>query len=159
MIVSSYYIQKNFNRLRDIENNLCFKNELSDIRINEGDESIFYIKLFEHDCPICLELIYDKQDCIKTDCNHYFHKSCLHIYLHDKIYYQDEKCPLCRQILNYYPRICVYNFFENFYIYDDYYDTKFKWLFQPLTCDNCKKYIGMNNNCDKCLKYRLDGDK
>lgn len=85
MIVSSYYTQKKFNRLYDnnhIEDQLCFKNDLNDIRINEGDESIFYIELFKQECPICLELIYDKQDCIKTNCNHYFHKSCLHIYIY-----------------------------------------------------------------------------
>lgn len=51
MIVSSYYTQKKFNRLYDtfinddnhIEDQLCLKNDLNDVRINESDESIFIL--------------------------------------------------------------------------------------------------------------------
>ena len=48
----------------------------------------------EEDCPVCLQVI--KENCVKTNCNHIFHKEC--IIKHYNIS-TNKDCPICREKL------------------------------------------------------------
>lgn len=123
-----------------------------------------YIKLNTSECPICLEIIQFKHDCVLTPCNHFFHKKCLLTYLEELEY--PLPCPLCRTNLNI---LCVEYLItidggKNYkqFIIDDYLEnTKYNYMlhFSIIRCDLCKQSLGMNKHCQSCLRYRKNGMK
>ena len=61
----------------------------------------------EYTCPICLEIIEEKDQCI-INCNHIFCKSCLDNYITQQ---NKNTCPLCRgEIKNYSHQEYLHNF-------------------------------------------------
>ena len=67
----------------------------------------------QEDCPICLQPLNNKNELETTECNHTFHKKCLHTWC-----MTSETCPLCRNEL---PETCrKLQPIQNEYKADDY---------------------------------------
>ena len=80
----------------NIINHYLLSNKSSFVKIYKKDNHYFYKnnKLFmENYCTICLENYNCKQIIAILDCNHVFHKKCIHKWLSNK-----NMCPICRNI-------------------------------------------------------------
>ena len=121
-----------------------------------------YIK-FGEECPICFDPIKHKSNAYLTGCGHAFHRKCLFNTIQAKWEtkpFSTIKCPMCRAALGY-PEM-----FER-YVYsyerDNFLDRlEDFWLSKefrmPEFCSTGKHYLGMKNNCHRCLDYRNTGD-
>ena len=113
----------------------------------------------QEECSICLEQIMNKSNAYLTNCGHAFHKSCL--FKSYEIISDPNKfsCPLCRKHIFYPDFYCRYPQWGVFRTYKNYLDVLEEfWLSKDYTmvklCSSDKHYLGMNNNCVKCLEYR-----
>lgn len=126
-----------------------------------------YIK-FGEPCTICLNSIKYKKNAWITPCGHIFHKMCLinyyrHYETNNSIqkYSNEMPCPICREGLvlccigedsiDYYNELNSNGLdrLENFWL------TIENRL--PELCYKCKKILGFNKKCNKCLNYRKRG--
>lgn len=146
-------------------NNICYCNEEDDvIPLTIGDQNVkcklnvkCYIK-FGEECPVCLQEIIHKKNAYITGCGHSYHRLCLFKVFEEirkKNSYSSLKCCICRCFLGFPDLFQKYNFndnlfdqLENFWLSYDY--------IVPFYCKN-KHYIGMDNNCKRCIDYRITG--
>lgn len=123
-----------------------------------------YIKPYE-ECPICLEQISSKTNAYLTNCGHTFHKSCLfksyEINLHQCRKIFKFTCPLCRKDIFYpdfycrYPQWCVLPDEKNYLdVLEEFWLSKDYTIPELCRETNVNHYLGMKNNCMKCLNYR-----
>ena len=126
-----------------------------------------YIKQGE-ECAICMETIYQKNNAYLTSCGHSFHKTCLFNAFEIKAKNKHNfPCPLCRARLGYPEFYCRYtcNIFKdpNQISETNFLDTLEEfWLSKEFNliqiCSNGHNHaLGMKNNCDDCLDYRING--
>jgi hypothetical protein len=117
-----------------------------------------YIKQGEI-CPVCIDPIMTKSKAFLTLCGHSFHKSCIFKAFEQKSkdkYASNFYCPICRTNLgmDVYDISVRYNVkagnldtIENFMITKEY--------MMPHICSKgWDHYLGINNTCKTCKKYR-----
>jgi len=86
----------------DNDNNNNNNNEEEETLTPEEFEELDVIQinvnhvLEEQECSICIEKFELEQQAIKLNCNHLFHRNCIHAHLLN----YSNKCPLCRTIAN-----------------------------------------------------------
>ena len=175
MIHSSVYSEKKFNRYIDnyltgddwslnSSDQVMIYRAINDIKLTHTlDEEIYkhkYIKLFETECPICLEAITTRQDSCITDCNHVFHKSCMTIFLSLD---ENKLCPMCRFDLfdcdTSEHLICGGLLYGGDrykqHVIDDYFENpKYKYMFSPRECWKGRHLLGRKVTCSECLEFR-----
>jgi hypothetical protein len=124
-----------------------------------------YLAPWKDTCSLCLDLITTRKNAYLTPCGHTFHSQCFLNYEHHamcKKNYPILKCPMCRCQLGFPPFYDVYNIYcekcngidylENYWHNEHDYTKIHMCLQQPRI-----HYLGMNNQCDACLKYRQHG--
>lgn len=119
-----------------------------------------YIKIGE-ECPICLDPIIHKINAYLTGCGHSFHRKCLFKVFETKWKNKPHtslRCPMCRASQGFPDILTRYtanyddnglDFLENFWITKD--------LNMGAFCYR-NHYIGMKKDCNRCLRYRLNGE-
>lgn len=132
---------------------------------NQEDLCRFHVKIyikFGEECPICYETIKHKKNAYLTGCGHHFHRDCLFKVITTKWEtkpFSILKCPMCRTSLGYpdmFERY-VYSFNKNNLLdrLEDFWISKDFIL--PTFCHSGKHYLGMKNDCKKCINYRNNG--
>ena len=121
-----------------------------------------YIK-FNEECPICLEPIQHEKNAYLTNCGHSFHRKCLFDTIQSKWEtkpFSSVKCPMCRCCLGYPDMFERYSYIitdKNKYLdmLEDFWLSKeFR---MPEFCGLGIHYLGMKNNCYRCISYRNNG--
>jgi hypothetical protein len=175
LIDDNIFVDKN-RKLSDIsdgymyDSNIAHEKNANNLKILKNKD--FYVKkylIFGEECAICYENIITRKDAYILQCGHGFHYSCLE---KNKNYSDDNycgKCPMCRHEYNL--RYChknstIMHLGADEYIEPNYIDMlddfwSINNVIVPKLCleSNTKHFIGMNDDCEYCEEYRLNGDK
>lgn len=116
--------EQEFEKLEKIEINSYIENEECSICLKIFKECLSYVdyKNFVNNCSS--EYDYDYEYIIKLPCNHYFHESCIKLWLVNR----KNTCPLCRYIIG--PKTSqIFSPFYNPY-YQSYYQQNYYPFFR-----------------------------
>ena len=113
-------------------------------------------------CPICIDPILKKSEAYLTCCGHSFHKLCIFKCFESKSmnkYASNFKCPVCRKNqgmdmddINY-----RYDAMSGSLDEVENFNIRNKYMRAEQCPSNYNHYLGMNQNCSKCIKYRKTG--
>ena len=93
-------------------------------------------KLFDLQCPICLNILKEAKSCSTNKKSHSFCKECIDLYLKE-----NNNCPICKHIFEYKSNDEINKLLNKI---------KFKCLFYKEGCDKIINYIEYFNHISKC---------